>query len=212
MKLICPNCGEFVPGPDIDLRRSLGVCRPCGEVVPLPAVVVRAPDGTLRFEGSAAFTAREITSLPLYAYRPDGNQLSEQRQGQRLVLTLPEDRTGAVISLLLGAIWASLLPLWPDTLRNPDARTLILLWIVFAGIHVSSAAVLLFLAVRSYVNKTRLVLSPARFAVEFGPLWRSGSLAMPLRDIRCFVDSSIYVTRLPDRWFRPSWSPACSSP
>ena len=61
MKLICPNCGEFVPGPDIDLRRSLGVCRPCGEVVPLPAVVVRAPDGTLRFEGSAAFTAREIT-------------------------------------------------------------------------------------------------------------------------------------------------------
>lgn len=203
MKLICPNCGEFVPGPDIDLRRALAVCRPCGEVVPLPQVLLRGPDDTLRCEGSALFTAHEICALPLYAYRPERSGLRERRQGQRVIIERPDDRVGAGLVLMMALVWCSLLTSWPETLRDTEARRLWGLWLVFALIHVSSAGYLVFLAVRGLCNTTRLSLSPAKFTLEFAPLPRSGALSEATRDIRCFVESSVHIHRLPERWFRP---------
>lgn len=203
MKLICPNCSEFVPGPDIDLRRSLAVCRPCGEVVPLPQVLVRGEDGTLRCEGSAHLTAHEICALPLYAYRPERCGLLERRKGQRIILEKPEDRSGAVIVMMLALVWGSLLPMWPETLRNPDARGLIGLWVVFALLHLVSTGGLLFLSARGMVNHTRLVVTPTRFSLEYGPLWRGGALGEATRDIRCFVETSVHMNDIPERWFRP---------
>lgn len=196
MRVVCTTCGETVPGADIDVRRGIGVCRRCSEVVPLPA-------GPGAADPSALLVAKEITGMPLHAYRPHGLEWEERREPQRVRCELTPNRGTGLLVLLFALLWNSFLLFWYSyAVVNLSQNPLGVLALWFPLLHLGAGILLVHTALCMLLNKVEITLGPTRLAYTQQPLWHPGAFHEPLRQLRSFIEVEKISKGRRDRWFQ----------
>lgn len=167
MRVVCPSCGNPVPGADIDVSSGRAVCRPCGEVIllePSQALVPAAPSALALTDEAAA------RALVTPAFKPADLKLTEEHDGRRWLFTLQPSRASAVPLLAFAGVWNAFLVFWYAMALGPaqGGPGNIMLW--FPLLHVAAGAFITYQGLVRLLNSTRVRLDEHELTVRQGPI------------------------------------------
>jgi hypothetical protein len=194
VQVICPRCGQPIPGVDIDLATRSAVCRPCGEVVALAA--------------QPALGIEPVGAAPMGLYRPTDLSWAEVNDSPGTwSVTITPPRAAAFGLLFFAIFWDGFLVFWYSMAVSSKNPPLVML--LFPLLHVGAGLFITHAALCGLVNRTTVRLGAGVFEFRRGPIPQGGAVREPTLNIAGFetakVSGGSMQMKSKGRTSRPTW-------
>jgi len=191
MQVLCPRCGQPIPGVDIDLTTQSAVCRPCGEITSLATLGTKATVALPTFgppqAGPAppAFGVEAFGAAPAGLYRPADLSWAEVNDSPGTwSVTITPPRAAAFGLLFFAVFWDGFLVFWYGAAASAKHAPLVMF--LFPLLHVGAGVLITHSALCGLLNRMMVRLSGDVFEFRRGPIPQGGAVREPAMNIAGF--------------------------